>query len=30
MAEGDSKPELIWGFSKQEAWQAQSSAVDNW
>lgn len=30
MAEGDSKPELIGGFGKQEAWQARRSAVDNW
>lgn len=30
MAEGDSKPKLIGGFSKQEAWQALCLVVDNW
>ena len=29
MAEGDFKPELIWGLGKQEAWQARRSAADN-
>ncbi|CAB1460403.1 unnamed protein product [Pleuronectes platessa] len=28
MAEGDFKPELIWGLGKQEAWQAPRSAVE--